>query len=74
MSQLTVTFEVPGTEDLCWTQDGIQCFHDAILAQARVQVTFNLIKAIGEDNEVMQAHYRRQLAVINSVSVNSTAL
>lgn len=74
MANLTITFDVPETEDLCWTQDGIQCFHDAILTQARFQVTRSLMDSIPKDDEVMQAHYQRQLDVIDSVRVNGAEL
>ena len=50
--------------------DGIQCFHDAILTQARFQVTRSLVDSIHKDDEVMQAHHQRQLDVIDSVKVD----
>lgn len=74
MATLTITFDVPETEDKCWTPDGIQCFYDAVLRQAHFQATRSKIEAIIKDDKIMEGYFQRQLDVITSVKVDGIEL
>ena len=70
MATISVTFDVPETDDLCWTPDGIQCFYDAVLKQAHFQTVKSLTETYITGDVSMQEFYQKRLSVIQSVSVN----
>lgn len=67
MAQITITFDVPETNDKCWTEDGVQCFYDAVVNPAHWDTQRRVMTT---DNGVMREYYRRRLAVINSLAVD----